>query len=129
MCNVNVIPFQFHQLLYNLVSNALKFSKPDEPPVITIESEYGKGKKWNISGLEAGTDYCRISVRDHGIGFDSNYKSQIFTIGKLLHERNEYTGTGVGLAIVKKIVENHRGIVTADSKLGKGSVFDIYIPG
>jgi signal transduction histidine kinase len=72
--------------------------------------------------------YCHISVTDNGIGFEPEYKDRIFEVFQKLHNREEYEGTGIGLAIVKKIVENHNGIVTATSQLNKGATFDIYIP-
>lgn len=127
-CVVDLIPFQFRQLLYNLVSNAVKFSKPDIPPVVKIDSRIVKGAAINNEKAKASTDYCHISVSDNGIGFDQQYSAKIFEVFQRLHGKLEYTGTGIGLAIVKKIVENHNGFITATGEPNKGATFDIYIP-
>jgi len=127
-CTVNIIHFQFRQLIYNLVSNALKFSDPAIPPHIIIKSRIVKGNKSINEALIPGKEYCHITVKDNGIGFDSQYKERIFEVFQRLHGYDEYTGTGIGLAIVKKIIENHNGIIIATSELKKGATFDIYIP-
>jgi PAS domain S-box-containing protein len=127
-CDVNIIPFQFRQLLYNLASNSLKFSNPDTRPVIKIESEFAKGANLNNDSLVKERDYCHISISDNGIGFEPQYSKKIFEVFQRLHGKLEYTGTGIGLAIVKKIVENHNGIITAKGEKNKGATFDIYIP-
>ena len=122
---INIIPFQFRQLMQNLISNALKFSKPDTPPNIIIKSEIiRKGDEFWPEGEPA----CHITIADNGIGFESQYQDKIFEVFQRLHGRNEYTGTGIGLAIVKKIVENHNGIIKAKGELDKGAIFHIYIP-
>jgi light-regulated signal transduction histidine kinase (bacteriophytochrome) len=128
MCEMNVIPFQFRQLMHNLIRNALKFSSPKRPPHIVIKSRIVKGNKLNNVKLAGAKSYCHISVTDNGIGFEPEYKDRIFEVFQKLHNREKYEGTGIGLAIVKKIVENHNGIVTATSQLDKGATFDIYIP-
>jgi light-regulated signal transduction histidine kinase (bacteriophytochrome) len=128
LCEVNIIPFQFRQLMYNLISNALKFSTAKRPLVITIKSRIEKGSKLSNEKLLAEKKYCHISVSDNGIGFDPQYKDRIFEVFQKLHGRDEYGGTGIGLAIVKKIVENHSGLITATSTLGDGATFNIYIP-
>jgi light-regulated signal transduction histidine kinase (bacteriophytochrome) len=128
MREINVIPFQFRQLMHNLLRNALKFSSPKRPPYILIKSRIVKGNKLNNARLMGDKNYCHISVADNGIGFEPEYKERIFEVFQKLHSREIYEGTGIGLAIVKKIVENHNGIVTATSKLNKGAKFDIYIP-
>lgn len=127
-CEAKIIPFQFRQLLYNLVSNSLKFSNPKNPIVIKINSEIAKGSALNNENLEAEINYCHIRIEDNGIGFEQQYSSKIFEVFQRLHGKLEYTGTGIGLAIVKKIVDNHNGIITAKGELNKGAVFDIYIP-
>ncbi|QSW87964.1 PAS domain S-box protein [Flavobacterium endoglycinae] len=125
---INIIPFQFRQLLYNLVSNSLKFSKPDVQPVIKIRSEIAKGFTLENKDLLPETTYYHIIVSDNGIGFESQYSKKIFDVFQRLHGRDRYNGTGIGLAIVKKIVENHNGIITAEGEINKGASFDIYIP-
>ncbi|MFB3387989.1 PAS domain S-box protein [Flavobacterium sp. LAR06] len=127
-CEANIIPFQFRQLLYNLVSNSLKFSNPETPIVIKIESEIVKGALLNNEKLEKDIDYCHIKISDNGIGFEQQYSSKIFEVFQRLHGKLEYTGTGIGLAIVKKIVDNHSGIITATGEKNKGATFDIYLP-
>jgi len=132
-CPANIIRFQFRQLMYNLISNALKFSKADIPPHITIKSRLVKGSKLSIednriSKLAPEKNYCHITVKDNGIGFDPQFSERIFGVFQKLHRKDIYAGTGIGLAIVKQIVENHNGIITATSELNKGATFDIYIP-
>lgn len=123
-----VIVFQFHQLMHNLIGNALKFSHPDIPPHIRIKSQLIKGSDVKKATLLPTTDYCNITVTDNGIGFESQYSERIFDLLQRLHGKEHYRGTGIGLAIVKKIVENHNGIITATSELNKGAQFDMYIP-
>lgn len=133
-----VIPFQFHQLVYNLISNALKFSDPGRAPRIVVKGEIataGVLEKENpaltsqkAGVLSPGKEYCHISISDNGIGFDSIYQEKIFEIFQRLSHRESYQGTGIGLAIVKKIVENHNGVITAAGEPDKGATFDIYIP-
>jgi len=125
---VYVIHFQFRQLLYNLIGNALKFSNPDQPPHIIIKSFVAKGSEFKNVKLSPQKKYCHISIADNGIGFEEEFSEKIFEIFYRLHTETEYKGTGIGLAIVKKIVENHGGIITADSTFNKGTTFDIYIP-
>ncbi|RYG51663.1 MAG: PAS domain-containing sensor histidine kinase, partial [Chitinophagaceae bacterium] len=125
---LNVIPFQFKQLMQNLLSNAIKFSKPGEQPVINVSSENGKGKDFRLPELDTDTDYVRIEVRDNGIGFDPEYSNKIFELFQRLHGKHEYPGTGIGLSICKRIVENHDGIIRSESKPGGGAAFQIYLP-
>lgn len=128
VCEVYVIPFQFRQLLTNLVSNSLKFSSGEHYPVIRINNEHAKGASFKHDKLVKDKEYCHISIEDNGIGFDPQYSDRIFEVFQRLHGKEAYKGTGIGLAIVKKIVENHHGIVTARGEAGKGATFDIYIP-
>ena len=128
LCTANIITFQFRQLMYNLISNALKFSNPDIPLHITIKSRIVKGSKLNIEKLSPGKNYCHITVKDNGIGFEPHFSERIFEVFQKLHGKDKYEGTGIGLTIVKKIVENHKGIIIATSELNKGAQFDIYIP-
>ncbi|MDW8851901.1 PAS domain-containing protein [Flavobacterium sp. MMLR14_040] len=126
-CEINIIPFQFRQLIYNLVSNSLKFSKPDIQPVIKIKSKIHQVKSSEDNFTNEGS-YCHISISDNGIGFDQQYNTKIFEVFQRLHGKEKYNGTGIGLAIVKKIVENHNGYITAKGEKDKGATFDIYIP-
>lgn len=128
LCETKIIWFQFRQLMYNLISNSLKFSKPGIAPHIIIKSEIKHGNKLKNKKLARNIDYCHISFTDNGIGFDPQYNDRIFGVFQRLHSKEEYMGTGIGLAIVKRIVENHKGIITATGKLNKGARFDIYLP-
>jgi signal transduction histidine kinase len=125
---VDVIPFQFRQLIYNLVSNSIRFSRSNIPLQIKITGKIGKGETFNISKLAAEREYYHIGITDNGIGFEQQYGEKIFEVFQRLHGRSEYAGTGIGLAIVKKIVENHHGIITATGERNKGATFDVYIP-
>jgi signal transduction histidine kinase len=128
LCTVDCITFQFRQLLQNLITNSLKFSKPGIAPHITLKSRYIKYSEANSNHLPQKLDYCHISYSDNGIGFNSEYNSRIFELFQRLNDKKDYEGTGIGLTIVKKIVQNHNGIITATGNLGIGSTFDIYIP-
>ena len=124
----NVIPFQFRQLMYNLISNALKFSQPNVSSHIIITSKIVKSNKLQKNGLFAKKDYLNIAIQDNGIGFEPHFSERIFEVFQKLHGKEAYAGTGIGLAIVKKIVENHDGIILATSELNKGATFDMYFP-
>lgn len=128
LCEALVIPFQFRQLLQNLIGNSLKFSRPEVPPYITIKSDFVRFDGTRPENYILKEDYCHISVSDNGIGFDSRYKDRIFEIFQRLHDKEDYEGTGLGLTIVRKIVENHNGVITAKGKIDKGATFDIYLP-
>ncbi len=128
ICDVKIIPFQFRQLMDNLISNALKFSNPKIPPHIKISSVNITYSKINTVNLTPHKEYCHISISDNGIGFEKEFAEKIFEVFQKLHAKDEYAGTGIGLAIVKKIVENHNGIIFATSKLNIGTTFNIYIP-
>jgi signal transduction histidine kinase len=118
---VEIIPGQIRQLFQNLLSNSLKFAGNDVPPVIEISSRI-------ISGDANEGDKVCISISDNGIGFDNTYRDKIFGIFQRLHRREVYDGTGIGLAIVKKIIEKHNGTITADGKPGAGATFTITLP-
>ncbi|NOT49552.1 MAG: histidine kinase [Acidobacteria bacterium] len=113
---IDADPLQMRQLLQNLIGNALKFHNPGIPPVIKIKAE----------SAVAGT--LSLTVTDNGIGFDEKYLDRIFTPFQRLHGRNEYEGTGIGLAVCRKIVERHGGTLTAKSKPGEGSTFIALLP-
>ena len=128
LCTISTVPFQFRQVMLNLIGNALKFTKPGTVPIITIKSHTVKYNKIINASQPRSKEYCHISVTDNGIGFEEKYKEKIFEVFQRLHDKEDYPGTGIGLAIVKKIIENHQGIITAKSNQGKETVFDIYIP-
>ena len=125
---INVVPFQFEQLLTNIISNALKFSKADVLPVIKLKTEICSGQDAGMPGMETAAQYYHISISDNGIGFDQQFSERIFQVFQRLHGKEEYAGTGIGLAIVKKIIENHHGFISASSRQGQGATFDIYLP-
>lgn len=127
-CDVDIIPFQMQQLMFNLISNSLKFARKDVDPVITIKCEINKGNKIAPGLLDPETEYCHLTFADNGIGFEQHYSGKIFEVFQRLHGKDAYQGTGIGLAIVKKIVENHNGFITADGEPDKGAVFNIYFP-
>ncbi|PWJ54262.1 PAS domain S-box-containing protein [Dyadobacter jejuensis] len=126
--SMEVIVFQFKQLLHNILSNALKFCKADQAPVIHILSEELPYLEINDSALLPSCDYVHICIKDNGIGFEPEFSNRIFEVFQRLHPNSQYYGTGIGLAIVKKIVDNHDGHVRAQSQLGEGAEFHIYIP-
>jgi light-regulated signal transduction histidine kinase (bacteriophytochrome) len=121
------VPSQLRQVFQNLIGNSLKFSKNDVPPKIEISAEIIKEKEFDSEASATGR-YCRITVKDNGIGFDESYLDKIFIIFQSLNDRKSYEGTGIGLAIAKKIIEKHNGIITAKSKVGMGSSFIIVMP-
>jgi signal transduction histidine kinase len=122
-----VNPGLIKPLFHNLIGNALKYSKKDVKPLIRITSEISaqlNGKQ----GKEPGNKYCRIYIQDNGIGFDQKYAEEIFGMFKRLHHNSEFQGTGIGLALCKKIVEQHKGYISARSKINEGSTFIISLP-
>lgn len=125
---VEVIHFQFLQLFYNLISNSIKFSHPDRPLRIALTSKKIGGESLPVKNLPRDKDYWHIAVSDNGIGFEPEYEERIFELFQRLHGKSEYKGTGIGLSIVKKIVENHGGSITAKGEVGQGATFDIYLP-
>jgi len=124
---LEAVPTQMRQIFQNLISNALKFSKKEVTPVITISSERIHKKAIDSPPSPTGK-YCRITVTDNGIGFDEKYLDRIFVIFQRLNNRTTYEGTGIGLAIAKKIVDKHNGLITATSKENVGTSFIIVLP-
>ena len=124
---VPVIPYQFRQVLQNLIGNSLKFFRPDIPLIIKISSEKKMGKDL-LPSLSPDRKYAHLTFTDNGIGFENQYRFRIFEMFHRLNGRSEFEGTGIGLAIVNKIVENHKGIISAEGEPGNGSVFNIYLP-
>ncbi|GAB3319635.1 hypothetical protein GCM10027299_12320 [Larkinella ripae] len=123
-----VVASQFRQLFQNLLTNAFKFSRKDIPPVIRITHRFLAPDENRPPGLTAGRPYLELKIADNGIGFDNRYASKIFAIFQRLHVRKEFEGTGIGLAICKKIVENHGGVITASGFPNQGATFTIVIP-
>jgi PAS domain S-box-containing protein len=124
---LNIISFQFEQLFTNLIANALKFSKPNVAPLIAIHAD--KVSRDHVRHTDADElFYHRIVITDNGIGFEPQFNERIFQVFQRLHGKDEYPGTGIGLAICKKIIENHQGFIEASGELNKGAVFTIYVP-
>jgi PAS domain S-box-containing protein len=123
-----IIPSQFRQLFQNLISNSLKFSRKDEIPIIDISYKYLKQAEIKQHQLNSSLKYLQLNFADNGIGFDEKYSEKIFSIFHRLHGRSEYEGTGIGLAICKKIVENHSGKIVATGNENEGASFTIFIP-
>jgi two-component system CheB/CheR fusion protein len=126
---IDAIPLQMNQLFYNLISNALKFSKEDVPPVITITSRTLSEKEiQKYPAFIPFISYVEIIFKDNGIGFGQKYADKIFIIFQRLHGKETYIGTGIGLALTKKIIENHHGEIFADAKENEGAAFHIILP-
>jgi two-component system, chemotaxis family, CheB/CheR fusion protein len=126
---IEAIPMQMSQLFYNLISNSLKFSKKDVIPVITIFSRMLSQEELSQHvTLNQDIPYCEISVKDNGIGFEQQFSEQIFLIFHRLYGRDEFSGTGIGLALCKKIVINHHGEIYAFSNQTDGALFQILLP-
>jgi len=125
--SLEIIPFQVHQLFINLISNALKFVKAGERPDIRITAGIVEATAIPSEKTAMGR-YHAIAFHDNGIGFEAEYESRIFYIFQRLHPAHKYPGTGIGLAICKKIMENHKGFIGAKSAFGEGSVFTLYFP-
>ncbi|RYZ55361.1 MAG: response regulator [Sphingobacteriales bacterium] len=124
---IDAIPGQIRQLFQNIISNALKFSRPGTQPEISIYCERVAGLS-SHAHTEASGEFTRITISDNGIGFDERYLDKIFTLFQRLNSRENYEGTGIGLAIAKKIVDKHEGTITARSKEKQGSDFIIILP-
>jgi PAS domain S-box-containing protein len=125
---MNVIPFQLNQLFVNLISNSLKYSRSGTDLVIHISFDIVKGYEITDSPVLNDASYYKISIRDNGIGFDQKYSAKIFELFQRLHGKSEFSGTGIGLSICKKIAENHYGFILAQGKVNEGAVFSLYIP-
>ena len=124
----SILPSQFRQLFINLISNSIKYCKKDCQPIIRIFARVAPLEEIELLNGAATHPFVKISIEDHGIGFDNIYKSKIFEPFQRLHNRSDYSGTGIGLSICKKIAENHSGFITAESDKVKGTRFDVYIP-
>jgi two-component system sensor kinase FixL len=126
---IDAEPLQMRQLFQNLIGNALKFNSPGRAPIVRVHGELIGGEERPASGSEGQTQQlCQITFEDNGIGFNEKYVDRIFAMFQRLHGRNEYEGTGMGLAICRRIAEHHGGSITARSTPGRGSTFTVTIP-
>lgn len=122
------VPFQMEQLFTNLLSNAIKFSDPSKSSKIEVRYQHLPAGTEKSAMLNETWDYHKIEVADNGIGFDNEYKEKIFQVFQRLHGKDIFPGTGIGLAICKKIIDNHQGLISANGTIGEGALFTIYIP-
>jgi light-regulated signal transduction histidine kinase (bacteriophytochrome) len=125
---IDADPLQMRQLLQNLIGNALKFHPGDRPPCVKIYSQIMENSELQLLKNVADINLCQITVEDNGIGFDQKYCDRIFQVFQRLHSRSAYEGTGMGLAICRKIVERHKGSITAESMPGQGAKFIVTLP-
>lgn len=125
---IDAEPLQMRQLLQNLVGNALKFRRPETPPVVKIQAKIFSGVPPQTAPDAPAQKLCRLTVSDNGIGFEEKYLDRIFNVFQRLHSRNEYEGTGMGLAIARKIALYHGGAITAQSTVGQGATFIVTLP-
>jgi light-regulated signal transduction histidine kinase (bacteriophytochrome) len=125
---VKGMPFQLKQLFENLISNSLKYRNEEHAPRITIDSDVVNRKEIHEKFAKGHNRYHRVHVRDNGLGFDPSYADKVFKLFHRLHAHTDKPGTGIGLAICKKIIENHQGFIKASSEVNKGTVIEIYLP-
>jgi two-component system, chemotaxis family, CheB/CheR fusion protein len=124
---MEAVPGQMRQVFQNIINNSLKFTHPDKTPHITVSAEIVNANSFDALALKEGK-HVRIQITDNGIGFDEQYAGKIFTIFQRLHSREKYEGTGIGLAITKKIIDRHGGIIRAKSRENSGTTFVIVLP-
>lgn len=122
------IKFQLHQLFLNLISNSLKYSSTERNPELSIKYRPISGDSITDFTAYASVTYYQLEIKDNGIGFDNENDKEIFMIFNRLHSRNEYSGTGIGLAICKKIIDNHKGFIKAKGVINEGATFTIILP-
>jgi PAS domain S-box-containing protein len=122
------VPQQFNQLLTNLIINSVKYKRPNVPPHILIKAEQVNSNELANYPKETDSDFWKLTITDNGIGFEQQYADKIFELFQRLHSRFEYEGTGIGLAICKKIVQNHKGLIRATGIPESGASFEIYLP-
>ncbi len=125
---INAIPMQMTQLFGNLIGNSLKFTDKKRPLILSINSTEIDLKEKEKNGLDSNTHYLKLSFKDNGIGFPEEFKDQIFNIFNRLHNKSDYSGTGIGLAICKRIVQNHLGVINAEGSSLEGAVFNVILP-
>jgi signal transduction histidine kinase len=125
---LSIIPFQFKQLFTNLFANSIKFARAGVPPHISIKCEVVDGHKIDKPTVNMDRKYWHFTIADNGTGFDPKFSDQIFGLFQRLHGRKDYEGTGIGLAIAKKVVENHNGTIMAEGKENEGATIHLYLP-
>jgi light-regulated signal transduction histidine kinase (bacteriophytochrome) len=128
LCTIEADPLQMRQLLQNLIGNALKFQPPNAQPVVKISAQIIKRVLGSGGETEPADEICELKVEDNGIGFEEKYTDKIFAVFQRLHGRTDFEGTGVGLAVCRRITDRHGGSITAKSKLGEGATFIITLP-
>lgn len=121
-------PTQMRQLFQNLISNALKFQPPNQKPVVKITCRGFEADGSLAPEIPAGTPFCEILIEDNGIGFEEAYAEKIFAVFQRLHGRAEFEGTGVGLAVCRRITDRHCGTIKASSQPGRGARFKVVLP-
>ena len=121
-------PQQMRQLFQNLIANALKFQKPGSKPEVSVSGKIVEIIENQVPGIPSGTKVCQIMVADNGIGFDQKFAERIFVVFQRLHGRLEYEGTGIGLAVCRRITERHGGSIRAKSEEGEGATFIVTLP-
>jgi light-regulated signal transduction histidine kinase (bacteriophytochrome) len=125
---INADPLQMRQLLQNLIGNALKFQAPKAHPFVKVEAQIVKRPFAGGADDSPDAEVCELAVQDNGIGFEEKYSEKIFAMFQRLHGRNEYEGTGVGLAVCRRITDRHGGSIQAKSKPGEGATFIVTLP-
>jgi light-regulated signal transduction histidine kinase (bacteriophytochrome) len=125
---IDADPMQMRQLLQNVIGNALKFQAPGASPVVKIQGQIVKKPFASTAEPTPDDEICELTIQDNGIGFDEKYTDKIFAMFQRLHGRSEYEGTGVGLAVCRRITDRHGGTISAQSKPGEGAAFTIRLP-
>ncbi len=129
LCAIRAIPLQMTQLFYNLIGNALKFSRQGVPPVVTIACRSLTSQELEpYEKLNPRLPHCKITVSDNGIGFNPAFGQKIFGLFQRLHHQQQYEGTGIGLSLCQRIVFNHQGEIWAEAEEGKGATFYLILP-
>jgi signal transduction histidine kinase len=125
---IEALPSQMEQLLYNLINNSLKFRDATRKPEITIYSRALSSTDVIARGLNPHVTYYELRYSDNGIGFDNKYSERIFSLFQRLNTKDAYPGTGIGLSLCKKVVDNHKGLITASGEENAGAAFIITLP-
>jgi light-regulated signal transduction histidine kinase (bacteriophytochrome) len=118
--SIDADPTQMRQLMLNLIGNALKFQPPGAQPLVKVQGR-------TITSI-SGEQFCELTVEDNGIGFEQQYAEKIFVVFQRLHGRGEYEGTGIGLAVCRRITDRHHGTIVAKSEPGQGATFTVTLP-